>query len=118
MTDTYALKPPLLGVTGAGTLALRTAKFGNGYTQDAGDGPNNESQAWPLSWTLGTTDATALMAFIRAHAQGQTFFWTPPLGVVGYWVITDYSISVLVGEDAPGGGVYTITSKWEQRFKP
>lgn len=118
MTDTYALKPPSLGVSGAGSFAMRSAKFGEGYTQDAGNGPNNESQIWPLSWTLGQTDADALMAFIRAHGQGQTFFWTPPLGVVGYYTVTKYNIVPLVGNSIAGMGVYTISATWEQRFKP
>jgi phage-related protein len=112
MTDTYSLTAPTIGITGDGALALRTAKFGNGYTQDAADGPNNESQTWPLTWTLNATNAVALMAFIRAHAQGQTFFWTPPLGVQGYYVITKYQIQ------AQDGSYYTINSTWEQRFKP
>ncbi len=118
MTDTYSLNPPSLGIQGAGSFALRTAKFGEGYVQDAGAGPNNESQVWPVAWTLGQTDAVALMAFLRAHGQGQTFFWTPPLGVQGYYVCTKYGITPLVGNPVPGMGVYTITAQWEQRFKP
>ena len=112
MTDTYTFTAPDIGVTGDGTLALRTAKFGNGYTQDAADGPNNESQSWPLTWTLNAADAATLMAFIRAHAQGQKFFWTPPLGVQGYYVITKYQIQ------ANDGSYFRISSTWEQRFAP
>ncbi|MCP5854454.1 phage tail protein, partial [Klebsiella pneumoniae] len=48
MADTFTWCP-YIEPTGSGTFRVRSAQFGNGYRQVAGDGINNEVQSWPLT---------------------------------------------------------------------
>jgi phage-related protein len=108
----------LVGPTGSGTFNTRKAQFGDGYKQIVGDGINTEWQSWPLSWLCTWTQAVALMAWIRAHPYQVSFFWTPPLGVQGYYRIVSYTAVANGGNVAKHLDTYTITATFEQDFKP
>lgn len=95
-----------------GTVSLRVlrAQFGDGYAQEAQDGINVESGSWPLQF-VGQRDALKpIIDFFRANAGYKKFYWTPPLGDVGLYVCTGWTVT------PQGGPVYTINATFEQRF--
>jgi phage-related protein len=56
-------------------------KFGDGYSERAAQGLNNESQVWQLSWNnRPISDIDTIEAFIKAAGGYQSFYWTPPRG--------------------------------------
>jgi phage-related protein len=80
-----------------------TAQFGDGYKQAAADGINNREQSWPLSFTGTKAQITPIRDFLDARQGYQSFFWTPPLGVQGYYRCSEYAPRHL------GGDAYQIT---------
>lgn len=108
-TFTWAPAPDVQGET---TLRTRTAQFGDGYAQTTGDGLNNKAQSWPLSFTRREAEAQAILDFFDRHAGYKAFRWTPPLGELGLWRVSQQSLRPL------GGGLYTITATFEQAFHP
>ena len=112
MTDTYEWDT-YAGTSGQGTFSTRIAQFGDGYTQDAGNGLNNESQTWTHSATdLDSDTLDDIMAFLRAHKGYIRFRWTPPNGEEGYYICRQYTMN-------PGEAeLRTFTAVFEQRNGP
>ena len=110
MTDTFSWKP-LTNLTGTSNLRVKKAQFGDGYSQEAGDGINNESQSWPLTFSGSKAEMQPIADFIRAHHGYIGFYWTPLLGSQGLYKVTAFTLN----ENA---GVYTITATFEQKFAP
>jgi phage-related protein len=110
-TQTFTWKPLRDPV---GTVALRVlkAQFGDGYQQTAADGINNKTQSWPLQFRGKAVKVTPIRDFLDARQGYQSFFWTPPLGVQGYYRCTDYTLRPL------GAGNYELTATFEQAFQP
>lgn len=109
MTDTfpYRTRPP----TGGGKFRLRQSKFGDGYSQDSLDGLNTDEQAWTAVTSGTASQMQAVLDWIRAHA-GQSFYWTPPLGVQGVYKCKEYKHQEL------GGNYFVVTLEFEQGFLP
>lgn len=97
-----------------GTIKLRTfgVQFGDGYSMDVGDGLNTKTKTWPLSFDVDDTTATAIIAFFDAQAGYQSFYWTPPLGVQGYYQVKEYGLT------PRGSGWNTISATFMQVFRP
>lgn len=98
--------------SGASTFRVLKAQFGDGYAQTAADGINNKSQSWPLSFTGRATAITPIKAFLDARGGAQSFFWTPPLGVQGYFRCPSYETKHL------GGDVWQLSATFEESFQP
>lgn len=96
MTDTFTFVPKT-NPTGTGTIAMRTAQFGDGYAQEAPQGINPVTESWPLSFEGYTSEVQPVKDFITAHI-GKSFYWTPPLGVQGYYKCKSYSTIPLGGD--------------------
>lgn len=103
---------PLNQPTGDVTLRTRVAQFGDGYSQAAGDGINTKEQEWPLSFTQGEAEAQEIVDFFDRHQGYKAFFWQPPLGGVGLYRVTNYSIRPL------RPGLYHIAATFVQTFHP
>lgn len=60
-------------------VQLRRAPFGDGYEQRSGVGINNLARTWDLKFTTtpGVT-AQAIISFLEANTNGQSFDWVPP----------------------------------------
>jgi phage-related protein len=111
MTTTFTWKHDArLG--GTTTFRRLTAQFGDGYQQTAADGINNKSQSWPLSFTASAATITAIRTFLDARGGWQSFFWTPPLGVQGYYKCASYEPKHL------GGDMWQLTATFEESFQP
>jgi phage-related protein len=97
-----------------GTLKfrVRTAQFGDGYSQRVADGINNKISSWPLTFVGKKADMQAIAAFLDERAGWQAFNWTPPAGVQGYYQAGEYNLSPI------GGDVYTLTVTFQQVFSP
>lgn len=92
---------------------VRTAQFGDGYKQVAGDGINPETQSWPLTFQGLEKEMMPILAFIRRHTT-KSCQWTAPYGVVGLWRVTADSIKAV----PVGGNVMSVSFTFEQSFKP
>lgn len=57
---------------------VRTAQFGDGYQQRVADGINTAQDKYDLTFTARTdTEASAILAFLKARAGVEAFDWTP-----------------------------------------
>jgi phage-related protein len=115
MTDTFTWKVTT-AASGTGDFAVRESKFGDGYSQIVPAGINNEAQTWNVELIgrdrAGNYGVRDPLAFLRARKGGTSFFWKPPLGVQGYYVCKGYGIRDV------GGGLFSLTAKFEQVFYP
>lgn len=101
---------PYIEPTGTGTFRVRSAQFGNGYRQVAGDGINNEVQSWPLTFRGRESYVLEILGFLRARKGFIPFAWTPPLGVASLFTCASWSVT------PHGAGMYTLTATFEQYF--
>lgn len=110
MTDTFTWRVNM-DSSGGGEFAMSTAKFGDGYVQEVPNGINNETQKWSVTVSGKKTLMQTVLAFIRTH-KGQSFFWTPPLGVEGYYKCKRYN------PVDRGGGWWELNMEFEQSYSP
>ncbi|MDD1966942.1 phage tail protein [Pseudomonas putida] len=103
---------PRLGASSTPEYRTRSSKFGNGYEQVVGDGPNNKVEVWSVSFVGDEETAREIRAFLDRHAGFKSFFWTPPLGEMGFYRASAPSVS------PNGAGFYTLTSTFTQSFLP
>ncbi|WP_417393649.1 phage tail protein [Gimesia sp.] len=98
--------------TGETQYRTRTAQFGDGYKQSAGDGIHGSSQSWPLTFTKKREQALLIKQFLDAHQGYRSFAWTPPLGELSLYQAQSYTLTPL------GAGWYRIAVTFEQAFHP
>ena len=91
---------------------VRTAKFGDGYKQEVGDGPNNKEDSYPIAYTGQKAKALEIMAFFDRHAGAKAFLWTTPLGQLGLFTCKDPVPTPM------GGGVFKLTATFVRAFHP
>lgn len=101
---------PYVEPTGTSAFRVRSAQFGSGYKQVAGDGLNVESQSWPLTFKGNEAYANEVLGFLRARAGHISFTWTPPLGAQARWTCETFTATPL------GAGMYTVTATFDQYF--
>ncbi|HEX8591755.1 MAG TPA: phage tail protein [Pseudomonas sp.] len=94
------------------TYRVRTAKFGDGYKQESGDGPNNKEDSYPISHTGPKARVMEIMAFLDRHAGAKAFLWKTPLGQLGMFTCKDPVPTPV------GGGVFKLTATFGRAFKP
>jgi phage-related protein len=112
VTDTFIWKP--IGTpSGPVNLRVKSVVFGDGYSQEAGDGLNNKSHpGWQLQFAGTEAEMQTIADFFDAHAGWQSFYWTPPLGVQGRYKVKTYT------PQQQGPDIYTITATFEEKFTP
>lgn len=88
--------------------AVRSAKFGNGYTQTAGDGINNETQSWDLTFTGRKAKIAAILNFLRAQKGYKPFIWKTPFDGDLYFLCNTYQPT------DQGGDMWSLTATFEQ----
>mgnify|MGYP000020558710 CR=1 FL=1 len=54
------------------------AQFGDGYIQRSASGINTVKPVWNVVFNVDDTDATAIIAFLKARKGIESFDWTPP----------------------------------------
>ena len=100
------------GADGDVEFGQRSTQFGDGYKQVAGNGPNNESQSWPISHVSMKSVALEVAAFLRRHKNGKAFLWTPPLGELGLYTCSGFKPVNI------GGQAWRITATFESAYHP
>lgn len=109
MTELFTWKAHATA-SGGGEFKVNQAQFGDGYAQRSIPGLNNETQKWSVTVEAYRAEMVAgPLAFVKARA-GLSFFWTPPLGVKGYYTCTRYN------PKDEGGGLWTLSMEFEQVF--
>lgn len=94
------------------------ADFGDGYTQEAGDGINTRKESWQVSVTGRWADdggmpVKAVSEFLDRHAGYKAFQWVTPLGDLKLFKCRGgYSKK----QESPG--VYTVTATFEEVYQP
>jgi len=91
---------------------VRTSKFGNGYGQSVGDGPNNKEDAYPITYSGPEAKVKQVMDFFDRHAGAKAFLWTTPLGQLGLFTCKNPVPTPV------GGGVFKLTATFERAFHP
>lgn len=111
MTDTFTWQGQI-GAQGTTRLRVRSAQFGDGYSQAVPDGINSIVRSWPLSFSGRSAYVTPIREFLIAKRGAESFFWTPPLGVQGLYRCGEYALT------AHGGNLYTLTATFREVFAP
>jgi phage-related protein len=94
------------------TYRVRTSKFGGGYKQEVGDGPNNKEDSYPISYTGSKAKVQEIMAFFDRHAGAKAFLWTTPLGELGLFTCKKPVPTPM------GGSVFKLTATFDRAFQP
>lgn len=66
---------PQGGVEPTVTHRIKSAQFGDGYTQRVGDGINTRKEVWPLTFLGRKAEIEAIKAFFDEHAGHKAFLW-------------------------------------------
>jgi len=111
MTTTFTWKHDAKP-TGTKTFRVLKAQFGDGYEQTAADGINNASQSWPLTFTGRSARIAQIEAFLDARAGAQSFLWTSPRMVQGYYKCPSYESRHL------GSDVWQLSATFNETFQP
>ncbi len=90
----------------------RESRFGGGYKQVVGDGPNNKEDSYPITHTGSKARVLVVMAFFDRHGGAKAFLWTTPLGELGLFTCKDPVPTPV------GGGVFKLTATFERAFHP
>ncbi|WP_443697895.1 phage tail protein [Pseudomonas sp.] len=110
MTDTFTWLPDK-AVPGKLTQRARSAQFGSGYEQSAGDGLNTETQSWDLTFTGQKARIIEIRNFLRSKQGYKSFLWSSPLDGLLSFKCTAYNPSAL------GGNVWSLTATFNQSFQ-
>ena len=94
------------------TYKLIEIKYGNGYSQRAGDGYNSNQASWNLDWgTISSADLATMVSAFDAAKGSDYFTWTAPGDAVSKkWVIKQYT------RKAMAGSIYSVAATLEQVF--
>lgn len=96
---------------------LRT-DFGDGYTQEAGDGINTRRESWRISaaghWdTDSGMPVKAISEFLDRQGGFQAFEWLTPLGALKLFKCREgYSLT------HEGAGNFSLSATFEEVFSP
>jgi phage-related protein len=113
MADTFIWVPTVANLSGTATATVRKAQFGDGYAQRVADGLNNVASSFNLQFIGDAAKIAAVLAFLRAKAGAESFYWTPLL-----WSAPALFTCETWGEPTKDGDTYTITATFDQTFAP
>lgn len=87
-------------------------KFGDGYTQDVGEGINDTVRTVTVTFARTYAEVLVIKAFLDARKSSGRFNWTPPGPgqAAGEFVCKAHTIASRSGENA------TLTATFEERF--
>ncbi|UBM23292.1 phage tail protein [Pseudomonas sp. p1(2021b)] len=91
---------------------VREARFGDGFRQTVGDGPNNKEDSYPITVTGRRARIHQVMDFLDRHSGSKAFLWTTPLGDLGLFTCVDPKPTPL------GGDQFRVTATFQRAFHP
>ncbi|MEA5673231.1 phage tail protein [Pseudomonas sp. MH2] len=94
------------------TYRVRESKFGSGYRQTVGDGPNNKEDSYPVTVFATKAQTLKIMEFFDRHGGAKAFLWTTPLGELGLFTCKDPKPTPV------GGGRFKVSATLERAFHP
>lgn len=89
---------------------VRKSGFGDGYQQRAVKGINNKKRIWDLRFTGKTGKIDLIESFLREHGGVMSFDWSPPSGLTGKWICSDWPRAI------EGYNKEVLTAKFEEVF--
>lgn len=101
------------GMEGEFSYTTRSALFGDGYEQIAGEGINSEKQSWPITLTGKKTEMLVALNFCRSHIT-KSFLWTSPIGESGLYRVEADSVKA----QPLSSKVLTISATFKQAYSP
>jgi phage-related protein len=79
MVDFPTVSTPVAGASVSPDVRILKASFGDGYSQRSADGINNIVDRYELTWeNIDRAEANTILAFLKARAGIESFYWTPP----------------------------------------
>lgn len=116
MADDFYFKH-VASPSGSAGYRVRTASFGDGYSQSAADGINNKQTSWSVS-IIGVKGGSCanivnidnVISFLDARAGYQSFTWTPPGGSQGKYISEQYTIT-------KAGSLFTVSTTFTEVFR-
>ncbi|MFV2949251.1 MULTISPECIES: phage tail protein [Pseudomonas] len=91
---------------------VRESRFGGGYRQVVGDGPNNKEDSYPVTITGRKARVKEVMDFFDRHAGAKAFLWSTPLGELGLFTCVDPKPTPMGGEQ------FKVTATFQRAFHP
>lgn len=91
---------------------VREAKFGDGFRQVVGDGPNNKEDRYPITVTGNKKETRKIMDFFDRHGGAKAFLWTTPLGDLGLFTCADPKPTPV------GGHRFKVSATLQRAFHP
>lgn len=114
MTRTFEWKPSV-EAQGQTRYAVRSVRFGEGYSQVVPQGLNNATQSWQLSFRGNASEIGPIQSFLDSTKGAESFYWTPPLRGSGLFrVDTQRGVTAR----AHGGDLYTLEVTFQEVFAP
>lgn len=93
------------------TANVESIKFGDGYESRIPRGLNTTPMSWSLTFTRAAVESKAILAFLRARAGSEAFYWKNPLEELGVYVCREWKVK-RIGQDA-----MQVTCSFEQVFE-
>lgn len=110
---------PLVEYSGSPSFRTLSAQFGDGYTQEVGDGINTKMDSYSLSFRGEFAKIKAIMDFIDQHQGYIPFYWLPKdyCGEMLLFVCKGYNKDN-VSHDGRPNGIWSLSCTFEQRHEP
>lgn len=71
---------------------VKTAKFGDGYSQRTTMGINSKPMSWSVKFTKTRSIGLLILAFLRARNGTEAFNWTNPLNEAGVYICREWDL--------------------------
>lgn len=104
--------PTQRGETPEISYRTRESRFGGGYRQVVGDGPNNKEDSYPITVTGTKAQVRKIMEFFDRHGGAKAFLWATPLGDLGLFTCADPKPTPV------GGGRFKVSATFARAFHP
>jgi len=92
------------------TNKVRTAQFGDGYSQRVKDGINSTQRSWTVNFALPMLSVEAIEKFLKDRRGAESFTWKPPYGIVGNWICESWRRTPV------GQTQFTISATFKEVF--
>jgi len=92
--------------------SVLSARYGDGYQQDAGNAINGQSESWQLTFAGTKSDLLEIKAFLDDKQGYKSFLWASPTNGLLLWKAKTYTMTPL------GGLTYSLTVTFNQSFQP
>jgi len=73
---------------------VRTASFSDGYEQRVADGINTKLRVWSVNFNGDAATINPIEAFLDDKGGVTSFDWTPPTGIAGKWLCSEWNRSI------------------------